>query len=160
MTTTLTTSTVTVNAAFLQELKDVNHDLWRLLGDCRQLCERSQPLHRWCQRFVEQLRELCDHLAMHFALEEAYGYFDDPISVAPYLTERCCTLRAEHGELYTDLVSLVERAEQSLYERKLTALAAHIPPLFHQFHRRLMQHESLEMELVQEIFDSDIGTGD
>jgi hypothetical protein len=154
------TGTVTINAAFLQELKDVNHELWQTLAECRRFCEQPHAVHRLCHDFVQQLGELCDQLAMHFALEEAYGYFDDPISVAPYLAERCGALRAEHAELYLEFSSLVESAEQLFYDRKLMTLVAQVPRAFHHFDHRLMDHEAQEMELVQEAFDSDIGTGD
>ena len=152
--------TVTVNAAFLQELKDVNLELWQLLAECRRYCEQPLGAQRPCTEFVQRLGDLCDKLAMHFALEEAYGYFDDPLQVPPRLSQRCGALRGEHGSLYVELVSLVEQSEQLLYERKLSVLANELPPQFARFHQRLMDHEACEMELIQEVFADDIGEGD
>ena len=63
------TSTVTVNAAFLQEIKEVNEDLWKLLDDVKQLCNNPQTVQHQGRQVVEMLAELRDQLAMHFALE-------------------------------------------------------------------------------------------
>ena len=50
-----TTSSVTINSAFLQEIKDVNQQLWDLLDEVRQLCKtelRNQwDCYRLCSRF-------------------------------------------------------------------------------------------------------------
>ena len=40
MTVITSTGTVTVNAAFLQEIKEVNQELWSLLADLRHRCQR------------------------------------------------------------------------------------------------------------------------
>ena len=72
------TSTVTVNAAFFQEIKEVNQELWQTLAQVRDVCQRPQVAQVDAHRFATLLGELRDQLAMHFALEEAYGYFDDP----------------------------------------------------------------------------------
>ena len=59
---------------------------------------------------VDLLIELQDQLALHFALEEAYGYFDDPIWVAPHISDLAESLRAEHVALYSELCDLAEQA--------------------------------------------------
>ena len=83
------TSTVTINAAFLQEIKEVNSDMWDLLDSVKKLCSAPQHVEYQGRQVVEALAELRDKLAMHFALEEAYGYFNDPVSVAPQLCQSC-----------------------------------------------------------------------
>jgi len=50
------------------------------------------PIHTgMCRHLVDWLSELRDQLALHFALEEAYGYFDEPLHVAPQLAEKANT---------------------------------------------------------------------
>ena len=94
MAVSISTTTVTVNAAFLQEIKEVNHELWQLLADLRHRCQRPIAPGT-CRVLVDKLCELRDQLALHFALEEAYGYFEDPVDVAPQLCRQADALLAQ-----------------------------------------------------------------
>jgi hypothetical protein len=153
------TGTVTVNAAFLQEIKEVNQELWVLLADLRHRCQRPiAPSH--CRHLIDKLSLLRDQLALHFALEEAYGYFEDPVDVAPQLGRQAEQLRAEHKGLYLDLCDLVDRAERMFYDDQHAALALWIGPEFLEFDQRLRGHEERENELILEAYEGDIGVGD
>jgi hypothetical protein len=99
-------------------------------------------------------------LALHFSLEEAYGYFEDPIDVAPQLSRAANRLRAEHQELYLDLCNLVERSERMFYDEQHAALALWLGPEFLDFDSRLRSHEERENGLIVEAYDGDIGVGD
>ena len=48
----LLTRTVTINAAFLQEIKEVNQELWRLLSDVRRLCRSPLSIYSSPRRFA------------------------------------------------------------------------------------------------------------
>lgn len=153
------TATVTVNPAFMQEIKEVNQELWQSFADLRHRC--SRPLSPGqCRHLVDWLSELRDQLALHFALEEAYGYFDEPLEVAPQLADKAGRLRAEHQELYADFSDLVDRAEQMFFDGQNAALALWVSPAFLDFDARLRDHEDRENELIYDAFDSDIGVGD
>lgn len=159
MATLTLTGTVTVNAAFLQEIKEVNQELWHLLADLRHRCQR--PIApSMCRLLVDQLCQLRDQLALHFALEEAYGYFDDPVEVAPQLCRQADSLRAEHKQLYAQLSSLVDKVERMFYDDQHAALALWIGPQFLHFDTRLRNHEERENDLILEAYDGDIGVGD
>ena len=106
-----TTGTVTINAAFLQEIKEVNQQLWRLLADIRRMCCRPAPLQEHGRLMTRMLVSLRDELAMHFSLEEYFGYFDDPVGVAPRLSQRANELRREHTALYQQLSTITDDAE-------------------------------------------------
>jgi hypothetical protein len=152
-------STVTVNAAFFREIKEVNEELWKVFAQLRDLAH--QPLvadqHR---ALLDQLAAARDQLAMHFALEEAYGYFDEPVEVAPQLSRRASQLRAEHKDLYVQLCQVVERAEQLFYADQPSALCEWFGPAFSAFDARLHHHEAQEHELIVEAYDADLGVGD
>src|SRR4029450_1836161 len=122
MTVITTTGTVTVNAAFLQEIKEVNQELWSLLSELRHRCQRPLAPGQFCL-LIDKLGQLRDQLALHFSLEEAYGYFEDPVEVAPQLSRQAEMLRSEHKELYLDFCDLVERAERMFYDEQHAALA-------------------------------------
>ena len=80
--------TLTINAAFLHEIKEDNRELRHLLDDC---CGAAGAAASGGSRIAaggQLLGKLRDQLAMHFSLEEAYGYFDDAIDVAPRLSRQ------------------------------------------------------------------------
>jgi hypothetical protein len=160
MATAIQTGTVTINAAFMQEIKEVNDELWSLLEKARHACTRPIALSGNCRHFVNMLLELRDQLALHFALEEAYGYFDDPVDVSPHTSYQAEKLRSEHRRLYSHLSDLVERAETMLEEGHQALLATSIPGQFILFDEALQNHEHHENELLMSMLEDEIGTGD
>ncbi len=154
------TSTVTVNAAFLQEIKEVNEDLWKLLEDVKHLCSDSHHVQLHGRRVADQMAELRDQLAMHFALEEAYGYFDDPIRVAPRLSVAASQLRDEHQVLYSLIRDLADEVDELCRAGILAHNGARVVKRFGEYYDRLQQHENRESELILDAYDSDIGVGD
>jgi hypothetical protein len=155
-----TISTVTVNAAFLQEIKEVNQEMWDSLSQLESLCSRPISLKACCFEFVGRLGDLRDQLALHFALEEAYGYFDGPEDVAPDIAQRASKLRNQHRTIYQACDTLVEQAETLLCERNLAALTTVVPVAFDKFANQLRQHEADETDLLQEAWLQDFGVGD
>jgi hypothetical protein len=159
MSSVVMTRTVTVNAAFLQEIKEVNQELWQRLDEMRHRCQRPiAPAN--CRHLIERMSELRDQLALHFALEEAYGYFDDPVDVAPRLSYAAETLRSEHRRLYMDLTHIVDRGERLLHSEQLATLALWLGPEFLAFDEALRDHESRENELIFDAYETDLGAGD
>ena len=69
------TRTVTINAAFLHEIKEDHERLRTLLAEAFGMCQTRRPELIRPRRFASLLAELRDQLAMQFALEGAYGYF-------------------------------------------------------------------------------------
>jgi hypothetical protein len=109
---------------------------------------------------IDRVGQLRDQLALHFYLEEAYGYFDDPLDVAPQLSRQADKLRREHKELYLDFCDLVERAERMFYDEQCAALALWLGPQFLELDARLRSHEERENALICEAYDGDLGVGD
>jgi hypothetical protein len=103
---------------------------------------------------------LRDKLALHFALEDAYGYFEDPLDVPAHLAQRALDLREEHAGLYVALSELAEEADDLLHERKLSGFTTTVPRQFEEFCERFATHEAREVELIQNAFVEDIGAGD
>lgn len=154
------TKSVTVNAAFLQEIKEANGDLLRTQRLVRDMCSRGFSLHDDATRLVELLSHLRDELAMYFSLEEAYGYFEDPLEATPWLVESAQELRAEHTSLYCQFIGIVDRAEDLLYQRRFAQLQNDVPLAFSVFDDQFREHERREAELILAAFDDDIGVGD
>lgn len=147
------TSAVTINAAFLREIKEGSGELWQLVQRLRDLCSRPFSIHLHPKQAVELLEQLQDQLALYFSLEEYYGYFDDPISVAPWFGRQADSLRTEHQALYLDLGAIVERAERMLDQKRIAALTRHIVLRFGAFCEQLKAHEQREEELILQSLD-------
>jgi hypothetical protein len=152
--------TLTINAAFLQEIKEDNRELRQLLDDCAALLSRPHQAGVELRRVSQLFGKLRDQLAMHFSLEEAYGYFDDAIDVAPRLSRQAESLRSQHPRLFVALCELVEEAEQLLYHERPPLELDDLASGFAQFHRELQEHEAHEDALIVQVFNEEIGGGD
>lgn len=153
------TAVVTINPAFFQEIKEVNQELWHILNALRERCAVSIAIHHR-RGLCDLLQELRDQLALHFALEEAYGYFQDPVAAAPQLSDRAEKLRDEHRELYLDLSAFADEAERKHGYEDHEAFAIWIGPRFRRFDTRLRDHERRENDLIYDAYESDLGVGD
>lgn len=149
--------TVTINAAFLQEIKDDDEQLQTLLQRAREMCESVLLTPIPSDRVAALLAELRDQLAMHFALEEAYGYFDDPVSVAPHLSEQAESLRMQHSELYEEISLLAETAQNISRRNSDSRGIRQVAHGFLKFNSRLQAHEKNENELIMQAYTVDIG---
>jgi len=152
--------TLTINAAFLQEIKEENRELRQVLQDCSTAFGADGATPREPKPVVDLLARLRDQLAMHFALEEAYGYFDDAIQVTPQLTDQALKLRGQHGDLFLQLGAIVEQAEQVLYQEQAEPRLASLARDFYRFCSRFQEHEARETDLIVEVVNQEIGCGD
>jgi hypothetical protein len=151
---------VTVNAAFLQEIKEVNAELWDCVAKLRQRCSAPIAISAKCQTLIGELEQLRDLLALQFSLEEAYGYFDSPANVQPSLCRRAEVLRQEHTSLYCEIVDICEEADSLFRAGKRAVLTTLVPVRFDKFFQLLERHERQECELIVESACTDLGVGD
>lgn len=154
------TATVTVNPAFFREIKEDNRELVQLLHQAEALCDTPRGVRLSRRKIVDLAEGLRDRLALHFALEEAYGYFEDPVSVAPRLCEEAEALRAEHADLFVQLCRLADDAEALPSGNSSSKAIRRWLDGLHAFCDRLRRHESREHELIMQAFCDDIGVGD
>ena len=154
------TRTVTVNAAFLQEIKDDAEELRQLFRRLEDGLLSESPPRMPRHHLFSALSELRDQLAMHFSLEEAYGYFEDAIDVAPRLSAKADELRSEHEAFYNDLGEMVEHAEQLLHRESPEHQMGRVARRFGDFLEMFRRHESAENEMIQQAFTEDLGGWD
>ena len=152
--------TVTINAAFLQEIKDDNHELNELLAAAAEKFSLARAARTSPRQLVDLLTRLRDRLATHFSLEEAFGYFEDAIEVAPRFSRLADELRNEHRTLFLNLCDLVEEAERMLYHEPTAGVARILAARFRDFDQALQDHETRENELILDSLDCDLGVGD
>ncbi|MEQ8788570.1 MAG: hemerythrin domain-containing protein [Pirellulaceae bacterium] len=152
--------TLGVNAAFLREIKEDHRELTRLFDEAVALFARAARTRVPARKIIDVLECLRDQLALHFSLEEAFGYFEDAITVAPRLSARADALRSEHGTLYIELCEVVEEAERLLRADNSSRAVRRIALQFVAFHHQYQAHDSAENELILTALDDDIGVGD
>ncbi|MCD0463381.1 hemerythrin domain-containing protein [Roseiconus lacunae] len=147
-----------VNAAFLQEIKDDNRQLktdWDRLVPM--LAHPETALNHW-NEIVAALAELRDQLAIHFSLEEAYGYFDDAIDVAPHLSVEAESLKGQHTALFAQIRDLADQFAEA--DLKRDGQVEKLLRKFDAFQAEFQTHEESELKLILDSFGDDIGVGD
>ncbi len=152
------TGTLTLNAAFLQEIKEDNQYLRALLDRTAAMLS-PQVVRVRPRTLAETLGELRDQLATHFSLEEFFGYFDDAMDAAPWLSSQADILRAQHESLFMEICYIVDDAEKLLYGESFPGLRG-IKVSFGDFYKKLQDHEESENELIMQALCQDIGVGD
>lgn len=148
-----TTRTVIINAAFLRELKEDNHELWHLLHETWWSCQSSWLLHLSGKRTFALISQLRDRLVMHFSLEETYGYFEDAAVAAPNLSQQAEMLRDEHQALLAQISAIVEAAEHLAKGDGHAPNRRLLAGQFSSFYYALQQHEAGETELIIEVLE-------
>lgn len=151
---------VSVNAAFLQEIKDVHTELWELLDETREMCRQRVRSESWQFRFANSMEELRDLFALHFALEEGFGYFDNPVFVDMEIAKRAMQLKSDHQFLYCEISDICEWIDVMRHDGTLMKQLAEVNLRFDSFCDQLEKHEEREQSLIYDSFNSDMGTGD
>lgn len=147
-----------INAAFLKDIKDDNRDLKLLLDSILPLAQHQQTAVNHWPELIRLFADLRDQLALHFSLEEAYGYFDDAVNSAPQLTTDAEMLRSQHSVLFRGIRDLADRALEVSTDSE--GQVAKFLDEFQKFQRSFEEHEEAELKLILDALDDDIGVGD
>lgn len=149
---------LTVNAAFLQEIKEDNRQLKQLWDRLVPMLSHPETAQNHWPELIAGLAELRDQLAIHFSLEEAYGYFDDAVDAAPQLSVAAESLKSQHSGLFAqarDLADLIIETPVDRIDR-----VGKLIRRFDVFRNHFEQHEEAELKLILQSFDDDLGVGD
>jgi hypothetical protein len=151
---------VTINAAFFEEIKEAHVEVSAKMDEILRAGRRGSWTESRCSRLTEQLDQLVELVGLYFALEEAYGYFDDPVYVSACYSDRVHQLRDEHRGLFLALSRIRDHAARLLYNGRLADSIDAILSRLCVFCDQLDQHERRERELITEAFSADIGCCD
>lgn len=154
------TRTVTVNAAFLQDVKEDNIHLQNLLATAAKILDPRKSVDIKPRALAELFEQIRDQLATHFSLEEAFGYFEDAIEVAPRLSEKAIELRGQHETLQVSISTLADDAFRNLAVPGGTAEIPRLLNRFRNFCGTLKRHEDAECELILDALYEELGAGD
>lgn len=151
------TGRLAVNAAFLKEIKEDNRQLKTLWDQMLPMMTHHETAKNHWSELVAGLAELRDQLALHFALEEAYGYFDDAVDIAPHLSVTAESLKGQHTKLFSQIRDLADLILESNVE-SVTDVKRLIRR-FESFRGDFENHEEAELKLILQSFDDDLGGG-
>ncbi|QDV15001.1 hypothetical protein CA51_49110 [Rosistilla oblonga] len=141
--------TLTVNPAFLQEIKESNRELWDTLHAVRQTCDGGGSRAEIAKRLVRLLDQLRDHLSLQFALEESYGYLECPAVVERRISEAAERAQAQHCRLFLQLTDLCELAEELQYRGFVANEVERLIGETEAFDLDLQSHERCEDDLIE-----------
>ncbi len=152
------TGHVAVNAAFLKDIKDDNRELKALMDKIQPLASQLPTAVNHWPELIRLFADLRDQLAMHFSLEEAFGYFEDAIITAPQLSVTAERLRGEHAVLFQQIRDLADLAFEVPAEadEQISMLLKR----FDDFQSKFQRHEEAELTLILDAMGDDIGVGD
>jgi len=159
---------LTVNAAFLKDIKEDNRDL-KILMD--RLIGRARPLEAAANHWSELLTlfaDLRDQLALHFGLEEAYGYFDEAVGADAELSVLANRLRSQHAVLFEEIRHLAEAAADACTgdapiegaTPEVTTAQEKVLRRFEEFLHQFNEHEEAELKVILDALEQDLGVGD
>ena len=148
------TSLMSVNPAFLQEIKDSNLDYFESIRRIRHICHSSDDPPEACRTLVKALDHLRDVVALQFSLEESYGYMivgdlrDFGTTETP-ITRQSAACHCEHRNLYIQLSELAELAQELQYRGVEQSTFIDLCSQVSYYADQLMNHERGEAELIQ-----------
>ncbi len=154
------TGTLTINAAFLAEIKEDNLQLRKLLNLAAEDATHQNFDRISMRDRVDLYHTLRDQLGLHFALEDAYGYFRDALEENPRLTAAAEKLHSQHELLFRQICLIIDSAESILYQEYNAIRETDLLTAYLQFYGLFIEHEHAENELIFSAFDDDIGVGD
>ena len=141
--------TLTINPAFLQEIKDSNLTLWKTVERLNVACREPREPKAVLGLLVPLLGELRDALALEFALEESYGYIEVPSAAAPVNHHLLQDIHSQHCRLFLRITELAERAEEMQFRGMLHD---ELPALVNEvgaFELEFKDHERMEADLIR-----------
>ncbi len=147
-------TTLVVNPAFLQEIKESNPDLERILLNLRRLLVGSGRDREVCNKLTRCLDDLREQLSLQFSLEESYGYLAVGTSEHGPLSDVASHAQSQHGMLYMQLSDLAEQAEELQYRGVESEQLDALLEGTRAFDANLRDHEREELELIRQAYES------
>jgi hypothetical protein len=151
---------VTINAAFFQEVKEVQVEVSDTLRGIILLQQQTPWTNLMCQKLVGDLHRLLELVELSFSLEEDYGYFENPAFVESGYANRVSALRDEHRALGADLSRLCDHVSRLERNGGLASCADAVMARFYAFCDQLAAHEYCEKVLITEALRVDVGCVD
>ena len=147
-------SAVSKNAMSAQALQAQHHELRDFLHEGTQLLADTG----WAvDDLFSLLAVLRRHLQEHFEHEEQGGYFREAVVARPQLSPRAEALLEQHGSFMATIDGLLAQVGADTVS---AGLRSEIESRWQRFSSEFWQHEAGEVDLLQFVFNEDLGSGD
>ena len=146
---------ISVNTAFLKEVKDEHVQLRDLFAMNRVRIQHAENPHM----VLEWMQELLDQVETYFTMEEFFGYFEHASTQNQSVSRDANRLQKEHGTLFLQLMTLINRIEEAIYDDKVLSFEK-ISSEFIEFADEFEHHETQEMMLMMKLCNEEFGVGD
>ena len=149
------TKTLSVNAAFLQDIKDNNPDLWLTFNQLRAICHDSSDgcrLHSLidtARLLSHTLDALRTHIGLQFSLEESYGYIELPAHADVTNERQIESVLSQHCTLYLMISDLAEQAQELQYRGAEPEQLTQLIQSAQHFDTEFQRHECDENKLIE-----------
>jgi len=142
------------NTALAQSLQAQHHELRDFLKEGTQIL--ADPL--WAaDDLFSLLAVLRRHMLEHFEHEEKGGYFREAILIRPQLAPQAEALLEQHADFVAMIEELLVMART---DNIPAAVRNDLETRWQQFNIEFCRHEAGEVDLLQDAFTEDLGTGD
>lgn len=147
------------NAAFLHDIKEDEKEVAEVMNAVTQRLA-ADYLNRFATaQLLDQLERLCEIMEHRSRLEDAIGYMDEVVRIAPGLSDRATVLMQEHRPLWIQLRRVCELAIHLLRQSDATERTlGQVRDAFGSFRDQYNAHEAREAELIIDLMYFDIGS--
>lgn len=147
----LSQSSGMVNAAFLQEVKESNTEVWALVRSLRaSLTKCDNATEDEAHACVRQLAALRDGIASEFSMEETLGFVGgvSPSNANP--ESDLAKAARQHRAIYVHLHEVCQRAEELEYRGTIVRDLPSLLAEYSDFDAQLRKHEEFEAEMIRD----------
>jgi hemerythrin len=144
--------TIETHRAFISAFGAEHHELQRLVHALGEAVREKVSWNREAAiEVTDLLAELRCHLEHHFAQEEAGGYLEEALTLAPRFSAEAAELLRQHPQMLDKTVSVCKAADRAVNEPAVWApLKRELTELI----KALVAHESAENQIVQRAFNT------
>ncbi|HUY33527.1 MAG TPA: hemerythrin domain-containing protein [Pirellulales bacterium] len=138
--------------AFISAFGTEHHELRQLVQAIRAVVRDERPWsHEAVAEVVELLASLETHLHHHFAQEEAGGYLEEVLSLAPRFSDEVAELLRQHPQMLDKTRLVYKTAGRAVHE---SSAWPQLKRELRELIEALIAHESEENKIVQQAFNT------
>lgn len=137
--------------AFAAAFEAEHREMRQLVHALRDAVNRNRPWSREvASHAVKAVEAMRAHLRHHFAQEEAGGYLEQALAMAPRFSDEAQVLLAQHASMLQLVDEVAQVARNAVEDAELwPQLKLQVKDLL----RKLTAHESAENRIVQQAFN-------
>ncbi|MCL6502720.1 MAG: hemerythrin domain-containing protein [Pirellulales bacterium] len=146
--------------AYIEGVRADHLELRAMVREIEKLLAAAQAA-RWAtvevQALLAAVEDLDRHLREHFAEEEAGGYMEEALAIAPRFGPQAQRLVNEHPVMLQQMAQILDMARRCVTQSQV---GPELSRLLREFFTTLRAHDAAENRIIQEAFNTDLGLND